>query len=164
MVSEVLVVKTLKGLALTAAFGVLVVVGCGGDDNDGGEALPPRNPGTKDAETNTGSSGTTTSSSGDPTYDCSNHEPVDTNPQCDQCARAKCCEWITKCDAAPSCKQAQDCIAACASEDFVCITSCQATGGQGGNVLYEFAACLNNSCKSECASSQPDASTFDSPF
>lgn len=154
----------LRGVALTAAFGVVVVIGCGGDDNDGGEGLPPRNAGTKDAETNTGSSGTTTSSSGDPTYDCSNREPVDDNPACDQCARSKCCEWITKCDGSPSCKAAQNCIAACDDGDIICVQGCAVTAGAGGTFLQEFGACVTNECKSECESSQPDASTFDSPF
>jgi hypothetical protein len=162
----VLVLKTLRGLALTAAFGVFVVIGCGGDDKDGGTGLPPRNSGKEDGgQTNTSSSSGTTSSSGDPTYDCSNHAAVDTNPQCDQCARAKCCEWITKCDGAPSCKQAQECLAACASDDILCISGCGATGGSGGTFLQEFGACVNNSCKSECASAQPNLDAGqDAPF
>ena len=155
--------KTLSSLAIAASFGVLVVIGCGGDDKDGGANLPPRNSG-KDAETNTSSSsGSTTSSSGDPSYDCSNHAAVDDDPACDQCARSKCCEWITKCDGSPSCKAAQECIAACDDGDFICVQSCAVTAGAGGEFLQEFGACVSNSCKSECASSQPDAG-FDSPF
>lgn len=163
MLSEVLVRKTLRTLALTAAFGAFVVIGCGDDDKDGGANLPPRNSGKDGGETNTGSSGTT-SSSGDPTYDCSNREPVDSNPECDQCARAKCCEWITKCDGSPSCKAAQNCLAACASDDIVCIQGCAAMAGAGGQFLTELGACVTNECKTECQSSQPDASTFDAPF
>jgi hypothetical protein len=161
----VLVPKTLKSLALTAAFGVLVVFGCGDDDKDGGANLPPRNSGKEDGgQTNTSSSGTT-SSSGDPNYDCSNHAAVDPNPQCDQCARAKCCEWITKCEGAPSCKATMDCLAACSQDDFLCISGCSATGGTGGTFLQEFGACVNNSCKSECSGSQPNIDAGeDAPF
>jgi hypothetical protein len=160
----VLVLKTLGRVALTAAFGVVVVMGCGDDDKDTGTSLPPRNTSTKDAETNTSSSSGATSS-GDPTYDCTNHAPVDSNPQCDQCARAKCCEWITKCDGAPSCKQAQECLAACSSDDLFCIAACGETGGQGGTFLTEFGACLNSSCKSECQSAQPNIDAGgDAPF
>jgi hypothetical protein len=154
----VLVLKTLRLLAITASFGALIVIGCGDDSSSTGTNLPPRNSGKEDGgETNTGSSGTTTSS-GNPSYDCSNHEPVDTNPQCDQCARAKCCEWITKCDGSPSCKAAQECIAKCDPNDFTCVLSCSATAGTGGTFLEEFGACVSTSCKTECSASQPDAS------
>ena len=149
--------KTFSALALTACFGVVLVIGCGDDDKDSGTGLPPRNSGDKDGgQTNTSSSGGNTSSSGDPTYDCTNHAAVDPNPACDQCARSKCCEQITQCDQTPSCKTAQDCLAACASDDFVCITGCSATGGKGGEILNEFGACLVNGCKSECSGSQPE--------
>lgn len=158
MVPEVLVPKTLKTLVVTASFGVLVVFGCGDSDKDGSSGLPPRNSGDKDGgQTNTSTSGGSTSGSGT-NYDCSSHAPVDDDPACDQCARSKCCEWISKCDGSPSCKAAQDCIAACNPDDFTCVLSCSATAGSGGVFLEEFGACVSNNCKSECNTSQPDAS------
>lgn len=153
--------KTLRLVVITTSVVGLVVIGCGDDSKDGGANLPPRNSGKDSGETNTSSS-----SSGDPanpTYDCSNHPPVDDDPQCDSCARAKCCEWITKCDGSPSCKAAQDCIGACNPDDFTCVLSCSATAGTGGVFLEEFGACVTNNCKSECNASQPDAG-FDSGF
>lgn len=154
--------KTLRLVAITTSVVGLIVIGCGDDNKDGGANLPPRNSGKDSGETNTSSSG---GSSGDPgtNYDCSNHAPVDDDPACDQCARSKCCEWISKCDGSPSCKAAQDCIAACNPDDFTCVLSCSATAGTGGVFLEELGACVSNNCKTECNASQPDAST-DSPF
>jgi hypothetical protein len=164
MISEVLVPKTLKGLLITASFGVLVVIGCGDDSKDGGANLPPRNSGKEDGgQTNTSTSGGSTSGDPGTNYDCTSHAPVDDDPACDQCARSKCCEWISKCDGSPSCKAAQDCIGACNSDDFTCVLGCSATAGTGGVFLEELGPCVSNGCKSECSASQPDAG-FDSPF
>lgn len=149
---------TLRALCLTAAFGVVVVIGCGDSDKDGSSNLPPRNSSSSGdgGQTNTSSSGGT-SSSGEPTYDCTNHEPVSDTPSCDQCSRAKCCKQITNCDNSESCKAAQVCLKACANDDFACILGCQATAGVGGQLLEEVGACAANNCKSECPSPQVDA-------
>lgn len=157
MVSEVLVLKTFSGLVLTASFGLLVAFGCGDSDKDGGAGLPPRNSGDKDGgQTNASSSGGT-SSSGDPTYDCTNHPPVSDTPSCDTCSRAKCCKQITNCDNSESCKAAQKCLEACSNDDFACILGCQATAGTGGTFLEEVGACAANNCKQECPSPEVDA-------
>lgn len=160
MISEVLVLKTLRLLALTASFGALIVVGCGDDSKDGGASLPPRGGGGKDGgeqNASTSSGG----SSGGTNYDCSNRAPVSDKPACDQCSRAKCCEWITKCDGSPSCKAAQDCIAKCADDDFPCVLGCSATAGTGGTFLEELGACASNNCKNECQAATPDGGGFD---
>lgn len=154
--------KTLRLLVVTAAIGTVIVVGCGDDDKNTGANLPPRNSG-KDAETNTSTSGGSSGNT-DPNYDCSNRAAVDDDPACDQCARSKCCEWITKCDGSPSCKAAQECIAACDDGDIICVQSCAATGGTGAVFLQEFGACVSNECKTECQSAQPEDAGFDSPF
>jgi hypothetical protein len=162
--SEVLVLKTLRLLALTASFGAVVAIGCSGDDKDGSTGLPPRNSNNdKDGgETNASSSGGSSGgSSGTPSYDCTSHAPVDDRPACDQCARSKCCEWITKCDGSPSCKAAQDCIGACSADDFPCVLGCSATAGTGGTFLEELGACVSNSCKAECPSTTGLDAGFD---
>ena len=148
--------KTLRLLVITASVGTVVVVGCGNDDNSTGTNLPPRNSGDKDGgQTNTSSSGGSSGTT-DPNYDCSNHAPVDDDPECDKCARDKCCEWITKCDGSPSCKATQDCLAACADNDTACILTCGTGGGTGGVFLQEFGACVANGCKNECDYTPPD--------
>jgi hypothetical protein len=154
--SEVLVLKTLRSLALVASFGMLVVIGCGDDSKDGGANLPPRNSGEKDGgQTNTSSSGTT-SSSGEPTYDCTNHEPVSDTPSCDTCAKAKCCKQITICDSSESCKAVQSCVKACPDDDLVCVFGCDATGGSGSDMFREVGACASNNCKAECPQPEVD--------
>ena len=149
--------KTFSGLVLTASFGLVVAFGCGDSDKDGGTGLPPRNSGDKDSgQTNTSSSGGT-SSSGDVTYDCSNHEPVSDTPACDQCAKAKCCKQILICDSSESCKAVQACVKACPDGDFFCIVGCDATGGTGSELFKDVGACAQNNCKSECPAAEVDA-------
>jgi hypothetical protein len=156
--SEVLVHKTLRLLGFTATFGTAVIVGCSSNSStDGGGAnLPPRDSGTDGGQTNTSSSSGSTTDA-DTGYDCSKHAPVDNSQACDQCTRSKCCEWITKCDGSPSCKAAQDCLAACDPNDFPCILTCATTAGTGGDYLQELGACVANGCKSECPQPTVDA-------
>lgn len=150
--------KTFSALALTACFGVVLVIGCGDDDKDGGTGLPPRNSGDKDGgQTNTSSSGGNTSSSGEPTYDCTNHEQVSDTPSCDTCAKAKCCKQITVCDSSESCKAVQACVKACPEGDIFCVVGCDATGGTGAALFQEVGACASNNCKAECPSPEVDA-------
>jgi hypothetical protein len=164
---EVLVGNTLRLIAFTASVATAVVIGCGDDKGDDGSGLPPRTSGNKDAGSTSSTSSSTSSGSTDTDsgsgYDCSNHASVDDRPACDQCARAKCCEWITKCDQSAQCKAVQNCLKDCANDDFVCILGCQSQGGTGAEYLQELGACAQNECKSECPSSAPDGG-FDGGF
>lgn len=161
-VLEVLVGNTLRLIAFTASVTTFIVIGCGDDKKDDGSGLPPRTPTSKDGGDTSSSSGSTQTDSGG-TYDCSNHASVDDRPACDQCARAKCCEWITKCDQSAQCKAVQNCLKDCANDDFVCILGCQSQGGTGAEYLQELGACAQNECKTECPSSAPDGG-FDGAF
>ncbi len=157
--------NTLRLIAFTASVATAVVIGCGDDKGDDGSGLPPRTSGNKDAgstSSSSTSSGSTDTDSGSG-YDCSNHASVDDRPACDQCARSKCCEWITKCDQSAQCKAVQNCLKDCANDDFVCILGCQSQGGTGAEYLQELGACAQNECKSECPSSAPDGG-FDGAF
>lgn len=152
--------NTLRMIAFTASVAAAVVIGCGSDKDDGSSGLPPRTSSTKDAgDTSSSSSSSSGSTQTDSStgYDCSNHASVDDRPACDQCARAKCCEWITKCDQSAQCKAVQNCLKDCANDDFVCILGCQTQGGSGAEYLQELGACAQNECKSECPSSGVDA-------
>ena len=149
--------KTLLGLAFTGAAGLLVALGCSSTPPDSGTGLPPR-PAKEDAEAPPPPPDAGTG------YDCTNHAPVDDDPQCDQCSRSKCCEYIVKCDESPQCKAALKCIEDCPEGDAVCVYTCSATGGEGSDILNNFAACIQVECENECASAQPADAGFDSPF
>ena len=146
--------KTLLGMAFMGGAGLLVALGCSSTPPDSGTGLPSRNP-KQDAEAPP-DAGTG--------YDCTNRAPVDDDPQCDQCARAKCCEYVVKCDESPQCKAAQKCLAECPDGDTTCILGCDATSGAGGEYLRDLGACVTNECENECASAQPEDAGYDSPF
>jgi hypothetical protein len=132
-------------------------------------------PGDKNASSSGGSSGASSSGgassggssgagndggSSGTTADCSKMGTVDSRPACDTCTKQKCCSQLQACAASASCKAAQDCIAKCADDDFGCVLTCSATGGNGAELLQDVGTCASNSCKTEC----PSAFDFDGGF
>lgn len=151
---------TLRLIAFTTTAATFIAIGCSSESSDPNTGLPPRKTAKDGGEETTSSSGNTDTDAGSG-YDCTNHESVDDRPACDQCARANCCEWITKCDQSAQCKAVQNCLKDCANDDVVCILGCQAQGGSGAEYLQELGACAQNECESECPAQTPDAGGFD---
>lgn len=81
---------------------------------------------------------------------------------CDQCVKAKCCDSVLACTKSADCTAVQECIAPCAQDDFICISTCTESHPRGTEILQEIGSCAKTNCKTECASSEPpDSGGFD---
>jgi hypothetical protein len=110
------------------------------------------------SSTSSGGSSSGTTGTGDaakesgPSADCSQHAKVSDKPACDTCTKSKCCSEIQACDASPSCKQMEQCIAACGSDDFSCVLTCASASQTGFETFNAVGTCASQKCPSECPS------------
>lgn len=145
--------KALGMLALVAASTTLGSAACSSDGKgDDGSVLPSRT-GQADAGSDSAAP-----------LDCSKRSgKVSDDPACDTCAKAKCCDEISKCDESADCAALEKCLDACADNDTVCVLSCQATHDKGASILQDVGACAQNECAKECPIQMPDGGG-DAPF
>ena len=144
---------------LTIAFTGLTMAGTVGaacsstSGGDGETRLPERTE--AGTETSTGDAA--------PAQSCKDLKLVVGEPAaCDQCVKAKCCDSVLACTKSDDCTAVQECIAPCAQDDFLCISTCTESHPSGTAILQEIGSCAKTKCKTECASSEPpDAGGFD---
>ena len=145
-------------LAAVAAFSssivIAIAVGCSAPSPDGSGVNRGR--GSSGSSGDDGDLDETPSSSGSSgssgsNASCTNHEPVDDRPACDQCARANCCEQILECDNTPDCKALLKCIDENKDDIFGQLT-CNTAHSKGSEVLSGVAGCAQTKCEAECPS------------
>ena len=138
------------GLTMAAAAGAACSSSSGGDGDTG---LPAR--------TEAGAETSTTSDAA-PAESCKDLKLVVGEPAaCDQCAKSKCCDSVLACTKSDDCTAVQECIAPCAQDDFICISTCTESHPSGTAILQEIGSCAKTKCKTECASSEPPDAGFD---
>ena len=139
------------GLTMAATVGAACSSTTGGD----GETRLPERSEAGGAETSTVDAA--------PAESCKDLKLVVGEPAaCDQCVKAKCCDSVLACTKSDDCTAVQECIAPCAQDDFLCISTCTESHPSGTAILQEIGSCAKTKCKTECASSEPpDAGGFD---
>lgn len=156
-------------VACLAALGTFaIVVGCTAPSTDGDVNNKTSRGAGDDDDTTSGtsgkskgtSSGTTSSGSTEVQGDCSGREPADDRPQCDQCARTKCCNQYAFLLDDNGCKLQKKCIDDCKGEPFCQLTCLQTTGSEK---CLEFSQCIQANCGNQCPSTG-DAGSFEDPF
>jgi hypothetical protein len=144
-----LFVVAFTGLSIAAVAGAACSSSSSGD---GDSNLPSR------TEAGADTSQTTAPDSAVPAASCKDLALVVGEPKaCDDCAKSKCCDEVLACNNSSDCKALQECIKPCAQDDFVCIGTCSEAHSKGASLLQEVGSCAQTNCKTECASSQPDA-------
>lgn len=140
------------GLTIAAAAGAACSSSSGGEGDTG---LPAR--------IEAGAETSTTVPDAAPAESCKDLALVVGEPKaCDQCVKAKCCDSVLACTKSADCTAVQECIAPCAQDDFICISTCTESHPKGTEILQEIGSCAKTSCKTECASSEPpDSGGFD---
>jgi hypothetical protein len=73
------------------------------------------------------------------------------NATCETCLETDCCTQAMTCSASSDCASIVTCVAACATNDTACQSSCVSGDPAGSSAYDSFNQCLSGSCTSACA-------------